>query len=120
MPLMGCDAFCDAHHRPFLICAEVEEGGAQRLGPLRRYIRSLELNGNFAWCHGGSSVRVVFESEKEAVRIARNLGAKKVGRGDKWAGQWAFVLNEAAAIKITSADHKPKRRAHNRTLQRGA
>ena len=120
MPLMGWDAFCDAHHRPFLICAEVDEGGAQRFGPLRRYIESLNLRGNFAWRQVGKFLRVAFESEEEAIRIARNLGAKKVGRGEEWAGQWVFVLNEAATAKITSASRKPQRRADDRAFQRGA
>ena len=92
----------------------------QRLGPLRQYIESLNLRGNFALRQGGKFLRVVFESEKEAIGVARNLGAKKVGRGEEWAGQWAFVLNEAATAKITLASRKLRRRADDRALQRGA
>ncbi|CAN5475093.1 hypothetical protein BH10PSE6_BH10PSE6_31170 [soil metagenome] len=118
MPLMGWDAFCDAHHRPFMIHAQVDEEGSRRFEALQRFIESLNLRGNFALCEGDNSLRAAFESEKEAVKTARLLGAKKVGRGAEWAGEWAFVLNEAAMAKITSAVRTPRRRPDDRAFQR--
>jgi hypothetical protein len=119
MPLMGWDAFCDAHHRPFMIRAHVDEKGSGRFEALQRFIESLNLRGNFALCQAENSLRAAFESEKEAVKAARILGARKVGRGDQWAGEWAFVMNEAVAAKFASASRKPQRRPDDRAFQRG-
>ncbi|MCW5736508.1 MAG: hypothetical protein KIS73_20440 [Enhydrobacter sp.] len=109
MPSMDWDAFCDAHHRPFMISAQVKQERAISFAALRRFIESLKLKGNFALCLAGDTLRAAFESEDEAMRTARILGARKLGRGQEWAGEWKFAMNRKTTAKITSADRAPRR-----------
>lgn len=110
MPLMDWAAFGDAHHRPYLIRARVTGEQSSHFEALRGFIESLNLTGRFALCLQGDFLQAAFESEKEAARTARVLGARKVGRGDEWAGEWRFALNKAALVKIVSAGRKQRRR----------
>ena len=83
MSLMGWDAFCECHSRPFLIQAQLAAGAPEGwLDSLPRFIRSMGLKGNFSLCRGNECVRAAFELEADAKQVVRALGAKDLGPGD--------------------------------------
>ena len=119
MPLIGWDAFCESHHRPFMIHGrQVAEPPQVRFGALQRFISSIGLIGNFALFQGDNFVRAVFELEADAVRVARALGARAVGQGDEWAGQWLLSPDWETAERITahtsSLRRSPSRRKRSK------
>ena len=102
MSLMGWDAFCECHSRPFLIQAQLAAGAPEGwLDSLPRFIRSMGLKGNFSLCRGNKCVRAAFELEADAKQVVRALGAKDLGPGDAWAGQWRLMLDWAEAENVT-------------------
>ena len=102
MSLMGWDAFCECHSRPFLIQAQLAAGAPEGwLDSLPRFIRSMGLKGNFSLCRGNECVRAAFELEADAKQVVRALGAKDLGPGDAWAGQWRLMLDWAEAENVT-------------------
>jgi hypothetical protein len=121
MPLMGWEAFCECHNRPFLVQAQLAEGAPEGwLDSLPRFIRSMGLKGNFSLCRGNEGVRAAFELEADAKQVVRALGARDLGPGDEWAGHWTLLLDWAEAEKVTkqasavryspSPQVRPKRR----------
>ena len=108
MSLMGWDAFCECHSRPFLIQAQLAAGAPEGwLDSLPRFIRSMGLKGNFSLCRGNECVRAAFESEADAKQVVRALGAKKVGTGDEWAGQWRLTLDWAEEPRRSRGAQQP-------------
>ena len=103
MPLMGWNAFCDAHHRPFLIRAHFDATAPQvRLDTLERFVKAVGPKGNFALCQGEKVIRAAFELEADAVQAVRILKARNMGRDDEWAGQWALFVDGRAMARITT------------------
>ena len=103
MPLMGWDAFCDAHYRPFTVRADLDASGPQtRFESLQRLIKSMDLTGNYALYRGEDFIRVAFELEADAAQVVRTLNAHKAAHVDQWAGQWVFPLDGATTARIKS------------------
>ncbi len=101
MPLMGWDSFCECHSRPFLIEAQLAAGAPEEWHEsLPGFIRSMRLKGNFSLCRDNERVRAAVELEADAKQVVRALGAKKMGTGDEWAGQWRLIMDWAEGEKV--------------------
>lgn len=110
MPLMGWPRFIDAHHRPYLIRAVLEPKGAQnRYESLTTLLRVFGMRGNYAMSPDETVIRVAFQFETDAVRVARALNARRQERADEWAAYWEFKLTAAAGATIRALLPKFKR-----------
>jgi hypothetical protein len=103
MPLMGWDTFRDTHHRPFMILAHLDAAGPEaRFASLQQLIDSMGLTGNFALYMGEDFIRAAFELEADALQVVQTFAAQETGRGDEWAGQWAFYLDGAVTARMAT------------------
>jgi len=110
MPLIGWDAFCEGHHRPFVIHAPRAAQAPQAcFGALQQFVCSIGLIGNFSFFQAETFARIVFELEADAVRVARALGARAAGQADEWAGQWLLSPDWATAERMTTGASSSRR-----------
>jgi hypothetical protein len=103
MPLMGWGAFSEAHHRPYVIIAELAAKGRQTpFETLQRLLRSTSLKGNYALHRGEAFIRVAIEAEADVLVIVRRLGVREVEGREEWAGRWEVTLDNPTLTRIRS------------------
>lgn len=103
MPSMDWDAFCRSHHRPYMIQSQQRAGAPRvRFDALHRFIDSMGLIGDFSVFQDNDCLRAALELEADAVRVARALGAKALGRRDEWAGLWLLHADWVTEEWITA------------------
>jgi len=83
MPIMRWDAFNVAHHRPFMIFADVERGqvGHARFEMLRRPIVAMNLKGNFVLLPEHGFIRIGSELDQGITTLRRGKSWKRMKTG---------------------------------------
>ena len=112
--LKGWKAFQNAHASPYMIYADLLDatGRQTKFALLGTLLKALPLQGDYALLPEKDLIRIALEREDAArafvdddhrpARIARCEGG--------WAGQWAFVLDDAAVEKIRAVLPPPTKR----------
>jgi hypothetical protein len=101
MPLMRWTAFQDAHHRPFMLFANIDRRCQNRFALLSSLATAMNFKGNYSVLPEKETIRIVFELEGDAKKFADAVQARQIVLEDRWSGQWAFVFDEKleAAMK---------------------
>jgi len=121
---MRWDAFQAAYPRPQIIFADGDGDRSQaRFDLLRRLVQATRLTGSWALYPEDGLIRVVFEHEADAAKLAAALHAHRSPREGGWAGQWAFIYDNRAeeAIKAQlprTAPRHPSVRAGGKLRRR--
>jgi hypothetical protein len=102
MPLMRWDAFHESHHRPFMVFADVDGRMRTRFALLSSLVAAMDLKGSYALNPEKGRIRVAFERDIDAQKLAAAVKARKTAREGGWAGQWAFIFNAEMEATIKS------------------
>lgn len=108
MPMMDWDSFQEAHYRPHLIVANVDDANGPRqceanVSVLGCLAEALDILGNYALKRDGTTIRAVFEKDIDAERFAATVLAQTTARSSEWASQAAFSMDRIARRKVTEA-----------------
>ena len=105
MPSMNWETFQASHFRPHLVVshlpvnAEPEEGKTT----LERVIASLNLSGNYAFQQDRESIRVAFEKDADAGRLASMLRAKATRPESEWGSSAVAHLSRTVQRRMAAA-----------------
>ena len=108
MPSMDWETFQDAHYRPHLVLANLEDTAKSDQGEtmramLERLVVSLGVSGNYAIKRDGATIHAAFELDMDAGRFADVLLAKTIFRDPEWASRAVARMDRATQKKITDA-----------------
>jgi hypothetical protein len=109
MPSMEWERFQDAHYRPHLVVANLEEGLAPVSGDLlQSLVATLGASGNYAIRGDGDTLQAVFEIDKDAERFANTLSARASSRDLEWASKTVARIDRAAQKRIAATLRKKR------------
>ena len=108
MANMDWEAFQNAHYRPHLVLANLEDAakpdqGETRRAMLERLAASLGVSGNYAIKRDGATIHAAFELDMDAARFADVLLAKTTFRDPEWASRAVARMDRAMQRKISDA-----------------
>lgn len=107
VPLMRWDAFHDVHQRPFAVRAGIDGRAQRRYELLTRLAEGLRLGGAYAFKPEGASIRMMFEREADALKVAEAVRATRASGGDSW----TFELDTAIEALILGRTVAPPRKS---------
>jgi hypothetical protein len=104
MGQMGWSAFHQAYPHACMLFVDLDKSVAKqaRFQQLRTVVAQLGMVGRYAMLPEEALIRVAFEREADAVKVADALQARRTAREGGWAGQWAMLLDRGAVEKIES------------------
>ncbi|MBS0546536.1 MAG: hypothetical protein JSR24_02230 [Proteobacteria bacterium] len=104
---MRWDAFHDVHQRPFAVRAGIDGRAQRRYELLTRLAEGLRLGGAYAFKPEGASIRMMFEREADALKVAEAVRATRASGGDSW----TFELDTAIEALILGRTVAPPRKS---------
>ena len=107
MPQMDWNSFQDAHDRPHLVIANLEDSteilGETDLSVLAVLAEALGVIGNYAVTEDGNALHAAFERDIDAERFSKAIMARATISAPQWASQSIAHLNRSTQRKIATA-----------------
>jgi hypothetical protein len=121
MPVMRWNEFNEAHHRPYVVFADIGGSSSPQLGfdRLRRLVVAMTPKGNVSLFPETSFLRVAFELDTDAEQFAAGVRAKRTAREVGWVEQWSFRFDPKTAkvespLKLAQRTAQPRASAGGR------
>lgn len=111
MSLMRWDAFQEKHPHPFAIVAAIDGRPQRRYELLTRLAEGLSLGGAYALKPRPTSIRLVFEREADARRVAEVVQATQADAHDAGTDAWTFEFDARIEALIGSRTAAPARKS---------